>query len=211
MHANQMPRAFSRRTVKHIQLTARRLARLPGFSRSDIPDIEQDLALAAWKALPRFDPSHASIDTFVDRVLGAVVGMLERRRERQKRDHRREAYSIDEMMDAKRAAEAEGGDAVPPLEAEVHDLRLGRDYADEAHRAGLRLDVAQILERLPADLRAVAEMLMDGQSLVQVARALGIPRQTLQGREMAALRHAFRDFGDFAKSLGSTAAHGTSD
>jgi DNA-directed RNA polymerase specialized sigma24 family protein len=196
---NTWPKEFTPRTIQHIQCSARRLAGLPGFSWTDCEDIEQELALAVWKSLPRFDPNRASLDTFVDRVIGALVSNAARNRERDRRDYRRQSYSIDRAM--------RGGF----LTAEQRDFRTDRgcEDLDPAADGGLvDEDVQSVVAVLPPDLREIAEMLMSGMSLRAIARKKGCALASLQENELHRMRRAFEKMLGIS---GQSAPDGASD
>jgi len=69
-----------------IRVKAKQIVRRPGFSRSDQPDIEQELLVHLLCQAKHFDPNRASLNTFVARVIDSAVAMLVRDRGRSKRN-----------------------------------------------------------------------------------------------------------------------------
>jgi DNA-directed RNA polymerase specialized sigma24 family protein len=100
-----------------------------GFTRSDREDLKQELALQAFLAGARFDPSRGAPTSFYNRVLANKANSLARHATRMKRD-RRNDVSVDEA------------------------LLLAPDQ-----RHDLRVDVADALDALADEDRAVAGLL----------------------------------------------------
>jgi hypothetical protein len=73
-------------------------------------------------------------------------------------------------------------------------LRMGRRSLPAADLLALRLDVDRVVRGLPLELADVARLLSVGESVVDVARRLGISRATAH-RRVAALRVAFQKAG----------------
>jgi hypothetical protein len=59
-----------------IRQKARQLVRHPGFSKSDRPDIEQELAIELVQKYDQFDPERARETTFIARVLETLPADL---------------------------------------------------------------------------------------------------------------------------------------
>ena len=136
---------------------------MKGFSEADREDIEQDLALHAWRQRPKYDASRASQRTFANRVvMNKVVNMIEARQA-----EKRDVAAVPEIN-----PEVPGDAQV----LDVSDLRerTRREEADEA----LRKAVARVVADLPERLRALSLHLMDG-TMSEVSREAGIPRTTL--------------------------------
>jgi RNA polymerase sigma-70 factor (ECF subfamily) len=140
-----------------------RQARLP---RSDRGDIEQLLTLLVLQRLPRFDPARGDRPAFVRMVLHrATANVL-----RYLRAARRSGVAV-VSLDAFLRTETD-----EPAHPPDRDGAPGADGGTD-----LALDLADALEALPADLRAVAEHLRT-RSPAQVAQGLGMPRSTLYAR-----------------------------
>ena len=108
-------------------------------------------------------------------VHGRKVATLIRHRNSQMRDPRREACSLNECID-----DGEGGtvERVQTIAAEEADRRLGRQARSDQETVELALDVEEVLNRLPDNLRGLCELLKTG-SIADAARAMGVPRMTL--------------------------------
>ncbi len=168
-----------------IECKARQLVSKAGYTQDDIKDIEQELIRDLLERLPKFDPAKASLNTFADRVVGRRICNLLRDRQAAMRDWRREAYSLDEEIEAD-----EGSTVLHEISQDEVDLRTGRYDRPEAARAHLQMDLEEVLAGLPPELRQVAGMLRT-QSVAEVARELGIPRGTFRDRYLAQIREVF--------------------
>ena len=63
-----------------------RVARLRGIVRdAELPDIAQEIRLAIWRNLPKYDPSRAGLPTFINRVADSAVRVQLRNLRRFKR------------------------------------------------------------------------------------------------------------------------------
>lgn len=138
-----------------------------GLTRDDHDDLVQELAFRLWKSSLRFDPAQAHWKSFVTAVVERNVTKILRDRVAAKRD----------------AGPRE------PLDPETGPVEESADLA----RTELALDVAAVLAGVPTDLRDLADRLMT-QSLSEAARALGVPRSSLQ-RRVGRLRRCFEDAG----------------
>jgi hypothetical protein len=118
--------------------------------------LEQDLALHVHLAAPKYDPKRGATTTFYDRVLARKIASIVQFRTAQKRDVRRERQLDDAPDNYVRA---------PDLTPEQRDLRV---------------DVTDVLARLPGDHRRVARLFME-HSEAEVIRRTGMTRQRVRG------------------------------
>ncbi len=178
------------RTV--IRLKARQLSRRADFSRSDEEDIAQDLTLHLLSQAEHFDPSRASLKTFVTHVVNSCVAMILRERWRQKRvpDHGAEIQSLETMVDVPDE---------PPVAlwatisvADIERRTGGHSRSDtDVHDEAEALD--QAMQGLPIEDRDVCERLKFG-SRASVARDLQISRRKL-GTILSSVRQQFERAG----------------
>jgi RNA polymerase sigma-70 factor (ECF subfamily) len=158
-----------------IRRKARQMVGRAGIKEQDHEDLVQELMLRLLRSLRLFDAAQADRKSFVTAVVERNAAKILRDRRAKKRNGGR-VESLDVLL--------ENLDEEPP------DLAVD-DHA--AEQADLAIDVADLLARLPAELRDLAERLKT-QTLSQVARDMGIPRSTLQ-RRVARLRRHFEDAG----------------
>jgi RNA polymerase sigma-70 factor (ECF subfamily) len=157
---------FDKFTRSIIRRKIKQLVGRAGFTRQDREDLEQELMLRLLQSLHRFDPDQGHQNVFVTTVIERAFAMIVRERLAKKRDGGVVRSLDDEPVDSL------------PSDQEAFDLAS---------------DLADILARLPDDLRALAERLKS-QSVSQAARDLGVPRTTLQ-RQVQRLRQIFEDAG----------------
>lgn len=169
--------ALSALAARLISIKARQVVRRPGFTPSDWPDVEQDLALDLLRRLPRFDPARASLRTFVNRVVEHRISTLIEAREAAMRDHRRHGTLHEEVSDP----DGEAAELLDLLDEESCRERVGLPVRDPFGDADLRADLEEALRTLPTHLRDLARRLQKD-SPSEVARSTGIPRTTLLKR-----------------------------
>ncbi len=165
------------------------LMRRGGFSPSDLPDLEQELWMHLLKKMPTFDSGKAGWAAFVTAVVTAWGANLLRARFAARRHPRR----LHPPLPGTEGGQQEGGSLGERLGEKAHDVRLGRHHPPEQERLELQLDVREALERLPDDLRHIAERLRQ-LSIAELARELGMPRTTLC-ELIARIRRRFQRMG----------------
>ncbi|MBF0178163.1 MAG: sigma-70 family RNA polymerase sigma factor [Magnetococcales bacterium] len=155
-------------TVRH---HARRLARQPGFSPADVEDIEQDLMLDMFRRMARFDPSRASLDTFMARVatnrvaslLDEVPGMKEQQK----------TTSLNELV------QDDDGSVIELIDTIASGQALWYEHPLSWHEAiDLRVDLSHLLDQLSPCLRRLAERLME-ETVTEISNSTGTPRYKL--------------------------------
>jgi hypothetical protein len=138
-----------------IRYKAKGLAKSKGFSRSDEPDIEQDLRLLLLQKAARFDSSRASIETFASRVIENAVKSMRRNVQLQKCDCRKKVSLDAEVYDSA---------GKPSSVSQSADEFAGRRHTGQRRRSRaelsqLKLDVADANKRLSPALRDMAALL----------------------------------------------------
>jgi RNA polymerase sigma factor (sigma-70 family) len=158
-----------------IRRKARQMVGHAGIKEQDHEDLVQELMLRLLRSLRLFDAAQADRKSFVTAVVERNAAKILRDRRAKKRDGGR-IESLDVLLET--------------LDEEPPDLAVD-DHA--AEQADLAIDMADLLARLPAELRDLAERLQR-QTLSQAAREIGVARSTLQ-RRVARLRRHFEDAG----------------
>jgi len=168
-----------------ISSKAKQLVGKAGFTESDREDIEQELMLDLLERLPSYDPTRGSKHTFIARVVDHRIARLVERRTAAKRDRGRPVLSLSELMgledarlERRSATIEEGGKAIYRRRGEARDLAL---------------DLAELLDDLPHELRGLCERLRT-QSVSDISRETGVPRSTIYGW-IRKLRGAFSERG----------------
>ena len=177
MDASQKRQGLSDSAAKTIRHKARQLVDTAGFKRHDLKDIEQELRLDLLQRLPKFNPNKATHETFVARLIERKISKLIRYRTQEKRDFRRESFSLNDRIDD---PESESIERISTVGQDEADIRIGKRRRSREEEAQLRVDVSLVLSGLPNDLRELAELLKT-HTITQAAESLGIPRSTLYG------------------------------
>jgi len=173
-----------------IRQKARQLVRHPGFTKSDRPDIEQELAVELVQKYDQFDPERARETTFIARVLEHKAVSLVRTRQAEKRHFRRNGKSLNEAI-----SDGDGGtvEQAQTVDAAVAKRHTGQAPRSDEDVARLKLDTDEVLETLPADLRKLAEMLTE-MTEYAASQQLGKSRRQV-ANDVARLRERFEDAG----------------
>lgn len=174
-----------------IRMKARSLARRADFSRSDEEDLRHDLTLHLLSQAAQFDPTRATVNTFVAVVIDSGVRMLLRRRNQKvRRPTGSEIESLDVMVDVPDEPPA-------PLWATISTADLERRTGNAAQADSAFQDEQeafnQVLRSLPAKLRRVCFKLMH-LSPTATASKLHLSRRKLRGY-IATIREHFANAG----------------
>jgi hypothetical protein len=155
---------------------ARQVARKAGLSCSELPDLEQDIALHVWERLGRYKSVKSDNAVFVRMLVAHAASTTLRSRLRRSC---RAPVSLEDAMRVEGSNWAEPVDphSMPPSERNTI----------------LALDVAAILATLPRDLRRLANTLRT-HSVTATARRLGLTRAAVYWR-LAAMRARFEAAG----------------
>jgi RNA polymerase sigma factor (sigma-70 family) len=169
---------------------ARQLSKRPGFTRSDQPDLENELWLALTSQAEKFDPSRSSLNTFTDRVITTAAAMILRDRSRKKRAAGFRAQSIDIP-----AAKSPSTDALSTsVSADDVARRTGAEIRDEISLFEDTEAFRHALELMPDDVRAICRRLMGGGTISSVADELGVSRRQVR-KQLASARSFFERAG----------------
>jgi len=170
-----------RYAARLIRFKARILSRRRAFTRDDREDIEQDLWLDLLERLPQYDPTKASLNTFIARVVERRVVSLIRHRSAEKRSLDREECSLNDPVRDSDGRLVERHQTTPEASStwqRLHDLER---------------DVADLREWLPSEIhRLIVDALGRGGTENSIAQELGISRRAVKGH-MAELRRIFED------------------
>jgi RNA polymerase sigma factor (sigma-70 family) len=159
--------AFALRLIRR---KVRRLARCPGFTAADRDDLEQELMLKVWEARNRYDSRRSHPHAFVATVVERAAATLVRDRKAVKRGNHLVhcSFGTDAVCDS-------GQEHLAVADGDIASTPSRETQIDLAH------DVAELISRLPRELREVAELL-SSRSKRGIARQLGISRSALDRR-----------------------------
>jgi hypothetical protein len=153
---------------------ARQLVGRAGFVSSDVHDLEQELTLRVLQRLSAHDARIAHLHVWLVMLVERAAATILRERRAKKRD----PVKIHSLS-------ASGSDGEPIDVADRHAV-FGR-------RAELAFDMAEALDALSAEDRALAEILKS-MTPAQAADHLQVPRRELN-RQMGAIRRCFENPG----------------
>lgn len=164
--------------TKFVHCKARQLVGRAGITRSDVPDIEQDLLVDLLERLPHFNGDKATRATFVARVVENRISKILRHRLAEMRSIYRESCSLDDTVEGENE-----NDLVPRHETISADQRRTQCDAarDPVKHQDMQIDLAEVIGKLPERLRVICEHLQS-HTPAETARLLGIPRATLYDR-----------------------------
>ena len=166
---------------KLIEFKARQLSRRPGAGRPDRDEIRQELWLAVINQADRFDPSRASLDTFIDRVVNSAAAVIVRGQERRKRANGLHLVSLDvpdgdDRSNQPRGAKLSDDDQCRRLGTQRRDAVADREQAEA---------VASALSHMPPEVSDVCRRVM-GSSILSAAKELGTSRRQVRNALAAA-------------------------
>ena len=142
----------------------------------DLSDLRQELFVHALQYAHTFNPQRAQWTTFIDRLLKSGIANFLRARDAECRRGDRcvpLCVADDREHSAEYMATLDGaytGQCATPD---------GQAMDSSTEAIDLRLDVEAILATLSPLLQRICQLLMDGESVVAVARTLGMPRTSL--------------------------------
>jgi len=175
-----------------IRVKAKQIVRRPGFSRSDQPDIEQSLVVFLLEQVQHFDPSRASLNTFIARVIDSAVAMLLRDQGRAKRNPAGDAelQSLAEMVPQPDGPPEPLARLISQLDLE---RRTGGASLSDAQLFELVADVASVIPTLPPELQEICRSFLT-RNCSETEAELGLSRRKRQAA-MEAIREHFVNSG----------------
>jgi len=163
-----------------IKKKARQLARNPVLRGLDEDDLAQELWLGLLEKMHHFEPSRATVDTFIDRVVSTLAATILRYHKRKKRAGNSRTISLDQPGKGSTEEKATLGDQLSAVDR-IRHTGIGRpDQAEE---------IMEEVKSWPADEQALFFELLEG-TVAAVARERGITRQRVY-RMMERMRERF--------------------
>jgi RNA polymerase sigma-70 factor, ECF subfamily len=188
-----------------IRIKARQICRKAGFNRSDEDDLKQEMVLYLLGQAHRFDPTRASLTTFICQVVDTCAAMILRNRRRLKRVGRIATLSLESTtidLDGKPAP------ACRAILPEDLQRRTGGRPDCQAVRQEDAAAAAHAIATMPPDLQNMCDRLM-GRTVTAVARDLGTSRRQVRGAIATIRRHFERaGFKNFRPPPDSELANG---
>jgi RNA polymerase sigma-70 factor, ECF subfamily len=165
--------------IAYVRRKVRELEKRRGFSPQERQDLENELLMAVVERLPKLDITKARRMGFIGMIVDRKLISLLRERQAMRRDAGQVTQSLNVPVADSDGTIVELGEMIDPEREQV--LAPKMSPASEA-QIDLAIDLQQIIDRLPAELRDLAEQLKVA-SLSSIARATGIPRSTLFDRQ----------------------------
>ena len=172
--------------AKLIGQKARQLVGLLGITKSDLPDLRQDLKLALFKRHSQFNPQIANWEAFSTTIVENEIATMIVMRSADKREYARNVVSLSEQV-----VDPDG--ETVDLSAQIGEADLERitglhwpHHEDEPTRVH---DVAAVLSKLPPELAEICRQLKE-KSITKVGEDMSIPKTTVY-HILAQLREVF--------------------
>jgi RNA polymerase sigma-70 factor, ECF subfamily len=175
-----------RRMIRH---KVNQLIASAAFRRQDKDDLEQDIIVRVLQSLRSFDPNKGYRNKFIKAVIERHVANIFRNKWAAKRDPRR----VGSLSKTIKLSEDEQCDLSECIGQRELDARRHYHPRSEEEQAQLAQDLADVIARLPENLRELAELLKT-KYISEIARDKGIPRTTLR-ESVRRLRRRFEDTG----------------
>jgi DNA-directed RNA polymerase specialized sigma24 family protein len=150
----------------------------------DEDDLAQELWLGVLERMHLYDPSRASVDTFIDRIVRTLSATLVRFHERQKRAGDAQTVSLDQPAKGGNEDAATLGDPLSSADRVRHTNAAEADRAEEIHA---RADAWASEES-----QVFRDLLDAGGNVTAVAKARSVTRQRIY-RQMERMRKQFED------------------
>ncbi len=178
--------------VKAVRCSVRKLVGTAGIHHSDVEDLEQDLMLHLLTRMDKFDPSRASFQTFINRVVEAGVRDIIDSRQAKRRGLGIETALLTLTDDAEDTGEAsvtwEGEAGIDGRAAD--SLGHALCFMDDLN---LRLDVERAIKKLPQSLQEICQRL-GRETQVEIATDMEQSRIGLY-RLITTIRETFEEMG----------------
>lgn len=159
-----------------IAYKARKLTKLPFYSRDDFEDIQQELMLAYLYKWPEFDPEKGDRRSFIKTVVNTAALMLIRDAEREKRWTGVQNFSLSFQI-----GDEDDGNTLADTITGESSIWGDVFFSQSQIVAEQNMDIDKILSGMPDDLRQTYNLLTE-YSVSEAAELLGIPRTTMSSR-----------------------------
>jgi len=178
-------RGINKKLVAVARKTASRAVGLAGLTKSDLPDLEQELVIAMLEGMRDYDESKCKKGTFCHLVCERRLNDILRDRTRPSNRFQFDLESLNEEIEI----EEETVELIDMVDSngEIRD-NYGPWHEPERNMA-LRLDLETVLKSLPPDCRMICRRLK-AMTVAETAKSLKIPRRTVQ-RKLRIIKAVF--------------------
>ena len=185
MHRGQRNEVLNSYAQKLVRIKARQICRKTGFNQSDEEDLKQEMFLHLLSQADRFNPSRASLNTFIDRVVGSCVAMILRDHRRLKRAGRAATLSLESTLFEVDGTSTPARQAIQP--EDLH-RRIGVNSDHVARRQEDIDAIAQVINGMPTELQDLCRRVTVGH-FSSVANDLGASRRQVRNKILAIRCH----------------------
>jgi RNA polymerase sigma-70 factor (ECF subfamily) len=166
---------FEAEVTRVLRIKARQAAERAGFLPDEVQDLEQELATELHSALPRYREAKGKKTTFAARVIERRLIKIIAERGAQKRGNGQRLTSLNEVVGV---SDGDDIELIDLLDYESVLRRTGRLSRPLQEQIDLGIDLRESLERLPDQLREIADKLQR-LNPSEVSRDTDIPRTTV--------------------------------
>jgi len=178
--------------IRLIKKRARQLIGSAGFTASDVPDLEQELALDLLTRLPKFQEGRAHRKSFIAVAIKHRVATLVESQKAAKRDFRKVAFSLDQVFTGNEGKQSDGYDRLDREKILDFD-GVGRGLPDQNEKMARAIALDRVLQKLSPELRRLCDLLIE-LPISDIAKKTGLSRDTIY-RRIKTLRETFESEG----------------
>lgn len=178
--------------IRLIKKRARQLVGSAGFTASDVPDLEQELAMDLLTRLPKFQEGRAHRKSFIAVAIKHRAATLVESRKAAKRDFRKVAFSPDQAFTGNDGKKQDGYDRLD-REKILDSNVIRRSLPDQTEKIARVIALGQVLQKLSPELRRLCDLLIE-LPISDIAKKTGLSRDTIY-RRIKTLRETFESEG----------------
>jgi len=178
--------------VRLIKKRARQLVGRAGFGPSDVPDLEQELAIDLLARLPKFQEGRAARESFIAVAIKHRAATMVEARMAAKRDFRKFAFSLEQVFVDDDGKKRDGYDRLD-REKILDSDGIRRGLPDQTEKMVRAIDLDRVFQKLSPELLRLCQLLSE-LNVSEVAHVSGLSRDTLY-RRIKTLRETFESEG----------------
>lgn len=178
MEASNIPADAVEQACKVARMKAWDLVRSHVIEQGEREGADKFILEQILRRLGKYDEHRASMRTFIERLARNAVSDFLRHRGRKERDPSK-TVSLNALVRSGQDGSAELGEFVSQDDVEACEGYAGLSFVDRFY---LGIDARALVEELPAELKPIAQDLLDGYTVTEIALHLAIPRTTVHDR-----------------------------
>ena len=160
--------------VKMVRMAAKKAVRKGGLSQDDLPDIEQELMIAMLSGMKQHDPGKSSRKTFLTMLLKRQISAVCRQRLRPSKRFQHNLISLNSEIEI----DEEPCELVELVNSDHEIANNPRPESESCNNAALRMDLEDVLEKLPPDCWLICDGLKT-MNITELAASMKTTRTTL--------------------------------